>query len=64
MLKTEPRFKLDRLFKGPFIVRSVTSTNAMIQLKDDSTAELLNVSRQWLSHCDTAMEGTTPWGKT
>jgi len=42
-------------------VRSVTSTNAMIQLKDDSTAELLNVSRQWLSHCDTAMEGTTPW---
>jgi len=55
MLKTEPRFKLDRSFKGPFVVKSLSSTNAMIQLKDESTAELLNVSRQRLSRCEPAM---------
>ena len=57
MLKTEPRFKLDRSFKEPFIVRSLSSssTNAMIQLKDESAAELLNVLRQWLFCCDAGM---------
>ena len=45
MLKTEPRFKLDHSFKGPFVVKSLTSTNVVIQLKDDDTAELVNVSR-------------------
>jgi len=33
MFKTEPRFNLNRSFKGPFVVKSLTSTNAMIQLK-------------------------------
>ena len=33
----------------------------MIQLKDDDTAELLNVSRQQLSRCDPAMAAATPW---
>ena len=61
MLKTEPRFKLDRSFKGPFVMKSLTSTNAVIQLKDDDTAELLNVSRQRLSRCDPAMSAATPW---
>ena len=61
MLKTEPRFKLDRSFKGPFVVKSLTSTNAVIQLKDDDTAELFNVSRQRLSRCDPAMSTATPW---
>jgi len=57
MLKTEPRFKLDRSFKEPFIVRSLSSssTNAMIHLKDESAAELLNVLRQWLFCCDVGM---------
>ena len=45
MLKTEP---MDRSYKGPFVIRSLSSTNADIQLKDDTTAELLNVSRQRL----------------
>jgi len=61
MLKTEPRFKLDRSFKGPFVVKSLTSTNAVIQLKDDNNAELLNVSRQRLSRCESAMETAIPW---
>ena len=30
MLKTEPRFKLDRSVKGPFVVKSLTATNGMI----------------------------------
>ena len=33
MLKTAPRFRLDRSFKGPFVVKTVTPTNAVIQLK-------------------------------
>ena len=40
------------------MVKSLTSTNAVIQLKDDNTAELLNVSRQRLSQ---AMATATPW---
>ena len=61
MLKTEPRFKLDRSFKGPFVVKSLTTTNGMIKLKDDDTAELLNVSRQRLSRCEPAMSAAIPW---
>ena len=61
MLKIEPRFKLDWSFKGPFVVKSLMSTNALIQLKDDDTAELLSVSRQRLSRCEPAMATATPW---
>jgi len=61
LVMTELRFKLDRLFKGPFAVKSLTSTNAMIHLKDNSAAELLNVSKQRLSRCEPAMETATPW---
>ena len=61
MLKTEPRFRLDRSYKGPFQIKSLTSTNAIIQLKDDSEAEELNVSRQRLSLCKPEMTSSTPW---
>ena len=61
MLKTQPRFRLDRSFKGPFIVKTVTPTNAVIQLKGDDSAELINVSRQRLSKCNVGMEYSTPW---
>ena len=33
MLKTQSRFHLDRSYKGPFVVQSVTSTNAVINLR-------------------------------
>ena len=61
MLKTQPRFRLDRSFKGPFIVKTVTPTNAVIQLKGDDSAELINVSRQRLSKCNVGMEYSSPW---
>ena len=61
MLKTEPRFRLDRSYKGPFVIKSLTSTNAVIQLKDDVNAEELNVSRQRLSLCKPDMLHSTPW---
>ena len=63
MLKVEPRFKLDRLFKGPFIIRSLTSTNAVsyIQLQGDDKAEKIDVSRQRLSLCSPEIGNSTPW---
>jgi len=61
MLKTKPRFRLDHSYKGPFKIKSLTSTNAIIQLKDDSTAEELIVSCQRLSLCKLEMTSSTPW---
>ena len=61
MLKTQPRFRLDRSFKGPFVVQSVTSTNAVIKAKDNEDAEEINVSRQRLSICSDEMKHSTPW---
>jgi len=61
MLKVQPHFKLDRPYKGPFKVESLTSTNAVIKLVNDESAEPWNVSRQRLSKCHPEMEGTQPW---
>ena len=61
MLKVEPRFKLDRSFKGPFVVQSFTATNVVIQLQGDNTAEKINVSRQRLSLCSPEIGESTPW---
>jgi len=60
MFKTAPIFKLDRSYKGPFVVKSVIPTNTIIQPKGDDNAELINVSRQRLSKCDAEMEQSTP----
>ena len=61
MLKTQPRFHLDRSFKGPFVVQSVTSSNAVIKAKDIEDAEEINVSRQRLSICSDEMKHSTLW---
>ena len=61
MHKTAPSFRLDRSFKGPFVVKTVTPTNAVILLKDDSHANLINVSRQRLSKCNREIGHSTPW---
>ena len=45
MLKVQPRFKLDRSYKGPFTVESLTATNAVIWMSNDSSAEPWNISR-------------------
>lgn len=61
MLKTALWFCLDRSFKGPFVVQSVTSTNAIIKVKDDPKAEPINVSRQRLSLCSDGMKDSSLW---
>ena len=43
------------------MIRSLTSTNAEIQLKGDTMAELLNVSQQRLSLCKLEMSQSIPW---
>ena len=61
MLSVQPRYKLDRRFKGPFVIESLTETNAVIQVKGDKKAEPWNVSRQRLSKCSELLAGTEPW---
>ena len=61
MLKIEPRFHLDWSYKGPFVIRFLSTTNADIQLKDDPTSEVLNVSRQHLSLCSLYMLQSISW---
>ena len=47
--------------KRPFQMKSLTSTNAIIQLKDDSKAEELNVLRQRLLLCKAEMSSSILW---
>ena len=61
MLKTQARFRLDRSFKGPFVVQSVSPTNAVIKAKDIDDAEEINVSRQRLSRCREELNHAAPW---
>ena len=61
MLKTQGRFRLDRSFKGPFVVQSVTSTSAVIRVKDIKDTEDINVSWQRLSIYSDEMKHSTPW---
>ena len=61
MLKTQSHFCLDQSFKGPLVVQSVTSTNAVIRAKDIENAEEINVSQQRLSICSDEMKHSTPW---
>ena len=60
MLKVEPRFKLDRAYKGPYRVMEVTSTNAVIRPVHDPLAEPWNVSLQRLSKCSSELTAGTP----
>ena len=60
LLKVQPRFKLDCSYKGPITVQSLTSTNAVIKLVGDQSAEPWNASRQCLSKCHPGMEQVEP----
>jgi len=60
MLKVEPRFKLDRLYKGPYRVKEVTPTNVFIQQINDPNGEVLDISIQRLSKCSSNLEAATP----
>ena len=59
MLKVEPRFRLDRGYKGPYRVNKVTPTNAAIQMMNDPSAEPLIVSLQHLSLCNSSFSSNT-----
>ena len=62
MLKVEPHFKLDRPFRGPYRVHTVTSTCAHIKLINQPDAELIMVSLQRLSRCKSQdISGVQPW---
>jgi len=61
MLKVEPRFRLDRGFKGPFRIQSLTATNAVIKPMNDCNGKPINVSRQRLSKCSPLMEIGNLW---
>ena len=51
MLKVEPRFKLDRTFRGPYRVYTVTATCAHIRPVNKPEDDLITVSLQRLSRC-------------
>ena len=43
-MNVEQRFRLDRAYKGPFGIKSLTTTKAVTVSKDDENAEERNVS--------------------
>ena len=57
MLK-KPIFRLDWSYKRPFVIRSLSTTNADIH---GPTSEILNTSRQCLSLCSLYMSQSIPW---
>ena len=61
MLKVEPRFRLDRQYKGPFHIQSLSTTNAVIKPIHDSNGEPTNVSMQRLSKTSSLLETAKPW---
>ena len=61
MLKVQTKYKLGRQYKGPFVIESLTDTNAVIHVKRDPSSEKLNVSRQRLSKCGEAISSAKPW---
>ena len=60
MLKVEPRFRLDRNYKGPYHVVSVTPTNVFIHPLSDPTDQI-TVSLQRVSKCDDSLSSARPW---
>ena len=62
MLKVQPRFKLDRSFRGPYRVYTVTDTCAHIRPIDKPNDDLITVSLQRLSRCcNGGMDTVKPW---
>ena len=60
MFKVQPNFKLDKHFQGPFVLVSLTATNAVIQAQGDKSGESMNVSRQRLSKCNQRLGKARP----
>ena len=68
MLKVDPKFKLDRQFRGPYPVHNVTATCVYIQPINMPNSDVICVSLQWLSRCTgQGLKSAQPWlghGKT
>ena len=43
MLRVEPKFKLDRTYRGPYRVTGVTPTNVLIRPINDPNGEVLQM---------------------
>ena len=61
MLRVEPKFKLDRTYRGPYRVTGVTPTNVLIRPMNDPNGEILDVSIQRVSKCKEQLSTSTPW---
>ena len=62
MLKSEPRFKLDRNYKGPYRVIEVTDTNGIVKTLNAPDKDTIIVPLQQLSKCHQPFpQGTVPW---
>ena len=61
MFRVEPKFKLDRTYRIPYIVTRVTPTNVLIRPMNDSNGEILDVSIQRISKCKEQLSTSTPW---
>ena len=60
MLKVQPKYKLDRKYKGPFVIKSIADTNAVIHSKDPRSEEI-DVSIERLFKCGGGMSNVKPW---
>ena len=61
MLRVEPKFKLDRIYRGPYRVTGVTPTNVLIRPMNDPNGEILDVSIQRVSMCKEQLSTSSPW---
>ena len=62
MLKSEPRFKLDRNYKGPYRVIEVTATDGIVKTSNAPDKDTIVVLLQWLSKCHQPFpQGTLAW---
>ena len=62
MMKVEPRFKLDRSYKGPYRVTEVTATNGIVKPMNGPDKDTMIVPIQRLSKCHQPFpEDAIPW---
>ena len=61
MLRVEPKFKLDKTYRGHYRVTGVTQINVLIRPINDPNGEVLDVSIQRVSKCKEQLSTSTPW---
>ena len=61
VVKTQPKFKLDRTFHGPFQVYKVTDTNVKVKPVTNPDAESRTLSLQQVSKCKSSFAINQSW---